>query len=236
MIRRAIAVLGLALLAGPAAALTPFVARYEVWVDGKRQGVSQMRLTDLGNGLWRHEIEAEGTAGMARLLDAELQQSSEFRLVDARPQPQQARQRMASLLREREVITHFDWQRGEARWSGDVKPDRRGPLPLSADAITDALLNLCLGLDCNQPAGTWLRYQRYERGKAMPVAYRIGARETIRVPLGERSAVPLRWQDDGGKRTTTAWYAADLPPTPLRVQREEDGRVRYELRLLEVAR
>lgn len=230
---------GLILLAGPAAAqaLEPFSASYEVWIDGKRQGISRMRLESLGDTRWHYRVHAEGTAGLARLADAELKQDCEFELVDGRPRLLTSHQRSTSLFRDREVRTRFDWQRGSVHWDGDVKADRRGPVSLHPDAVTDALLNLQLGLDSADAApGSVLRYHRYERGKALPVEYRVGSTETVRVPYGELNALPLRQHDTDKDRITSAWYAADLPPTPLRITRSEAGEVRYELRLIELTR
>lgn len=224
-------------LAAPdaAQALQPFEARYEVWVDGKRQGVSRMQLKRLGDGRWQHRLEAEGTAGLARMAGFEMRQDTRFRLVDGRPRMDESAVESEALLRKREVRTVFDWGHGEARWEGDVKKDRRGPLALEADATNGSLLNLQLALDAaTARAGSTLSYPLFERGRIDRQTYTVGTLTEVTTPAGRFQAVELVNRRPDKQRVTTLWYAPGLPPTPVRMLQTERGKPKYELRLLEV--
>lgn len=223
--------------AAMAADLQPFTARYAVSVDGKPQGESVMRLERAGTG-WRYRVEAVGTRGVAKLAGFELQQDNRFDVVDGRPRLIEATSSSDALFRHREIRTVFDWQRGQARWEGDVDKDRRGPEPLTPDATNGALLNLMLALDSAEkpPAGQVLRYQQYEKGEAKPVEYVVGTEQVVDTPFGTVKAVALRYDRPQKRKTTTAWYAESVPLTPVRVLQTEDGKAKYELKLLGLQR
>lgn len=228
--------LGLLLMAVvlPASAveLRAFSASYDVYIDGKQQGRSSVSLIEENPGQWRHLMQAEGTHGLARLSGYGMRQDSRFRLVDGRPRLQSAESRSEVLVRSRTIRTLFDWDAGVARWEGDVKPDQRGPIALSPDAANGALLNMLLALDgSHAPAGTELRYRLLERGDADDLSYVVGASELVEVPAGRYRAVSLRGERPEKNRVTTAWYAAELPPTPVRLLQVEPGKSSFELRL-----
>jgi hypothetical protein len=218
-----------------AAVLQPFEARYEVWLNGKRQGESTISLLQLPDGRWRHRLDAAGTAGLARLAGAEAQQDSDFSLVDSRPRLDVARARSEAALRRREVRTEFDWQRGEARWDGDVKADQRGPVPLERGATNGPLLNMLLALDVSAAsAGSRLSYPLFERGRLSHQEYRVGGLEMVQIPAGRFEAIPVVTERPAKQRTTTLWFAPGMPPTPVRMLQTENGKPKYELRLIGV--
>lgn len=233
----ALALLALTLVAPLAVAeLREFTATYEVRLDGKPQGRSTITLVQEAPGVWRHGIEAEGTRGLARMSGFGMRQTSRFRMVDGRPQLQTADARREVLVRSRSVRTVFDWEAGVARWEGDLKPDQRGPVVLSADAANAALLNLLLALDSAEAdPGSSLRYRLLERGKADRVDYVIGTSEQIEVPAGRYLATPVQSEHPSRRRQTTIWYAPGLPPTPVRVLQVETDKPSYELRLAAIS-
>ncbi len=225
-------------LAPPVAAhpLEPFEARYEVWLNGKRSGISRMQLAPLVDGSWEYRVEAEGSSGLARLAAIELRQAVRFELIDQRPRLLESVAENASVLRRREVRTLFDWQAMTARWEGDVKPGEAGPLPLERGATTGQLLNLLLALNvAAAPPDSVLSFPVYERGRMKRQQYRIEGREPIEVPAGRFAAIPVVNERPDRQRTTRIWYDTALPPTPVRMLQTEQGQPKYELRLIEVS-
>lgn len=216
--------------------LQPFKATYDVLIDGKLQGESTMSLVEESKGNWLHTVVAEGTRGMARMSGFAATQTTRFHETSGRPQMLSAMSRNELLIRTREVNATFDWSAGLARWSGDLKPDRRAPTPLAADAVNSALLNLLLAIDsADAQASSVLRYTQYERGSSDPVNYVVGNAEAVKVPAGTFDAVTLRSDRPEKNKTITAWYAASLPPTPVRLVQTEKGKPSYELRLRSIS-
>lgn len=221
----------------PAAAvpLQPFEARYEVWLDGKRRGESTMRLAQLPDGSWEHRVDAAGTSGLAALAGAGAQQSSRFVLTDGLPRLIEASSASEAVMRKRHVRTVFDWDRGVARWEGDVKPDQTGPVALEPGATNGALLNLQLAMKLGAvPTGGVLSLPLYERGRVSRQDYRLGDTQSVRTPAGDFQAAPFVTERRDRQRVTTLWYASDLPPTPVRMLQTEGGKPKVELRLVSV--
>lgn len=217
-----------------AIALEPFRAVYEVRHEGKRRGESTLELQRTDDG-WRYTLDAEATRGLARLSGFAARQVTEFRIVDGRPRLLRSLSRNTVLLREREVLATFDWSTGDARWTGDVKPERRGPVPLGKAPLNAHLLNLVMAVDIRgQAPGDLLRYRVLERGRADRAEYRVGEPEPLQVPFGTFHAIPATSIEPEKRRTTTAWYGPGLPATPLRVLQVRDGKPRFELRLLRI--
>ena len=216
-----------------APSLQAFTAHYSVHTDGRERGRSSISLEPGTGDTWRYTLKAEGTRGLARWAGVEAEQVSVFVLQDGSPRLQRSLSTREALVGGREVETVFDWVLGEARWEGDVDEDRRGPVALTRNAVNAQLLNLALALDARGPApGETLRDRRVERGRAGPVSDTIGAPERLDTPLGALDATPLTSEQADKQRTTTAWYAPGLPPTPVRVLRTRDGKPEFELRLL----
>lgn len=216
-------------------ALEPFTARYEVLRDGKSQGEAVMRLERIDGERWRFVNEVRGTSGMARLSGFEMSESTEFEaLPDGRLKPLSARAEGGVSLRRRSIETVFDWSANQVRWSGDAKPDQRGPAPLGADTVNPQLLNLALAQRLRAGAEGRIRLDLVNRGDSDPVEYNVRGREQVSVPMGRREAVALHHRRADKDREITLWIDPALPPAPLRVLQREDGKDAYELRLIEL--
>ena len=235
--------LACALAAGPAGAapaadavpLAPFSARYEVLIDGKAQGLSELRLDRTGQGQWQLSLEANSTGGMARLAGLRSSQRSEFAERDGRLRLLRSEVRHRSRVGSRSVVTEFDWTHHSARFSGDLDRDQRGPLALAGQpgrAATRESLNLLLALSAAAAAtGEVLRFDLFHRGERRDSQWQVLAPDVVEVPAGRFQATPVR--EHRGERVTTAWFSPSLPPLPLRVLRTDAGDPRYEIRLLD---
>ncbi|MEZ5464978.1 MAG: DUF3108 domain-containing protein [Lysobacteraceae bacterium] len=216
--------------------LEPFTAHYAVYMDGKQRGESTIRLQRTDNGSWRYSVSAEGTSGMAKLAGFEADDESEFRVdKDGSLRLQHMQSRSHALFKTREVRADFDWERRLANWSGDLKDDRRAPTVLTDRAVNSSLLNLALALDAEGAGdGQIVAYQMLDRGGSKPVEYVAHPLTEINVPAGRFQTRPLRRDRQDKDRVVTAWYSAELPPTPVRMLQTDRGEPKFELRLLRV--
>jgi hypothetical protein len=233
----AFAVLSLAAGSGlaQASALQPFTARYEVLRDGKSQGEAVMKLEQIGDARWKFSSDVRGTSGMARLSGFEMTESTNFEVrPDGGLKPLSASAEGGISLRRRSIDTEFDYASNEVRWSGDAKPDQRGPAPLSERTVNPQILNLALAQQLRAGAEGSIRLDLVNRGDSDPVEYRIGAKESVSVPLGTREAITLQHRRTDKDRVITLWIDPTLPPAPVRVLQREDGEDAYELRLVAI--
>lgn len=220
--------------AGPvvAAPLQPFRADYDVYVDGKPAGESSMELVTTGAGRWQHRLRATGTRGLARLARFSTEQIASLEIIDQRVRLLGAEMSQRSLVRDRDLQVEFDWTSGQVRWIGGIDDTQPAQRPLDGRPAVGSSLNLQLAFDAQHAApGTRVDYVLHDRGRRSELDYLAGAAQTVEVPAGRFSAVPMRGERRDKQRVTTAWYDPALPPTPVRVLQTERGVPKYELRL-----
>jgi hypothetical protein len=219
-----------------AATLQPFTARYEVLMDGTPRGEAESTLRALGNGEWEYLTEVKATSGLGRLAGFSARQQTRFDLHEGAPRVLSARVQNTSRLRSRDVSTQFDWNAMAAVAEGDV--DDSQPVVIGADSINAQLLNLALPLrvrDGLQP-GVEIHYSVVERGRAREQQWTLASPQPLTVPSGEFAALQFSHLREDRPREIHVWIDTDpdAPLAPLRILQREDGKDRYELRLLDV--
>jgi hypothetical protein len=227
-----------ALAAGMAHAEAPqdFRAEYAVYVDGKAAGESTLELRHLGHGRWQHRLGAAGTKGLARLARFSTDQTASLDFPEGRPRLLGAEMQQRSLMKDRDLQVEFDWPGKTVRWLGDINKDEPMQRPLQGIPATGSSLNLQLAFDARHgKPGERVHYVLHDRGRASELDYVIGTAEAVTVPAGTYTAVPLRGERVDKQRVTLAWYDPALPATPVRVLQREDGKDKYELRLVRIS-
>ncbi|MDQ3495057.1 MAG: DUF3108 domain-containing protein [Pseudomonadota bacterium] len=214
-----------ALAGAPALAVEPFTADYQANYMGM-QANGTMTLAPAGAGRWKYSLDIRG-------MGATMGQSTVFEARDGRWRPlassdsQQGTAGLASMLvKKKRIDATYDWDRGEARWTGDVKADRAGPVKLRDGDLDAMLLNLALVRDVN--AGNPMNYRLVEDGRARQQAYRIAGKESISVGGQQRQATKV--VRDDGDRQILAWVVDGLP-VPARILQRRDGKDHIDLRL-----
>lgn len=115
---------------------------------------------------------------------------------------------------------NFDWGKGEARWIGDVKADRQGPIKLQAGDVDPLALDLALVRDVK--AGKPLRYRMLENGKAKSYSFTVAGKETVSVGGKQVTATKVVRNDRGDE---LAVWVAEGYPVPVRLRQTDDGAV-----------
>ena len=218
----------LLLAAAPALAIEPFSADYQASYMGM-DARAKMTLASAGKDRWEYRVDIGG-------MGAELEQSTVFEVEDGQWRPlksvdsQRGTSGLAAMLvRPKTVTAEYDWARGEARWTGDVKPERAGPVPLRAGDLDGMLMNLVLVRDV--AAGRPLDYRLVEDGRVRRQRFEVAGKETVQV--GGRSHEATRVVRRDGKREIIAWVVDGLP-VPARVLQRRDGRDHIDLKLVSV--
>ena len=211
----------LATLAAAAADVKPFTAEYQANYMGM-QGVGRMTLASTGGNQWRYSLDIGGTM-------AALNQTTVFESRDGQMRPLSNSDTSSVLVKRKKKNATYDWSKGEARWSGDVKPERAGPVKLQAGDLDAMLINLAIARDA--AAGKPLRYRMVDDGRVKQLDYQIAGKETISVGGRQQQATRITRSD--GDKQEVLWVVDDLP-VPARILRRKDGKDEMDLRLKSV--
>lgn len=222
---RALFVVLFAGIAAPALAVEPFTADYNASYMGM-EATGKMTLVPAGNERWKYSLDISGAG-------ARLSQSTVFETNGGQWRPVSSTDSQggetglaAMLVKSRSVDATYDWSRGQATWTGDVKDGRAGPVKLKAGDLDGMLLNLALVRDFN--AGQSLSYRLVEDGRIKNQVFTPSGTETIDVQGRDQKATKLVRSD--GSRTITAWIVDGLP-VPARILQQRDGRDHIDLKL-----
>ena len=208
----------LAMAASPAHALKPFTAQYEASFKGISAG-GAMTLSRQGQR-WTYAM------GLRNAM-ANLSQATVFEDAAGRYRPLGGSDRSTYLMKTRAVVTLYNWKGMQARWTGDVKPQRAGPVAMQPGDMDALLVNLALVRDIGF-GRTSMSYRLLENGKAKSMTYRVAGREKITV--GGRALDTTRVVQSAGSKQTAVWIAPGVP-TPVRIVQREDGSEVFRLQL-----
>lgn len=211
-----IAAAGLALASLPALALQPFTADYQANYMGM-QATGTMTLAAAGNDQWKYTLQIQNQL-------ANLTQSTTFDERNGQLRPLSGNDSSVLLVKKRNVQAKYDWNANQATWSGDVKPERRGPVPLKPGDMDALLINLAIARDLH--AGKPLTYRMVDEGRVKPMTYTVVGKENIAVNGKQQQATKVSRTD--GNKELIAWIVPDLP-VPARLLQKENGQDSLDL-------
>ena len=161
----------LAAASAPALAVEAFTAQYNASALGM-VGEGQMSVSPQPGNRWQYTLSVRNQA-------VDLSQKTVFDVQDGRMRPLSSSDTSRLLIKKKNVNTVYDWSKAQATWSGDVKPDRAGPVKLAAGDMDALLVNLAIVRDV--AAGKPLTYRMVENGRAKPMTYQVAGKERITV-------------------------------------------------------
>ena len=215
------ATLAASVLAAPARALEPFAADYQATYMGV-SGTGRMVVEAQGGDRWKCTLQVSNQI-------AQLTQVTVFEDLDGQWRPLSGTD--ASLLLVKKVHRNavYDWASAEARWSGDVKPERAGPVALQAGDVDGLLMNLVIARDVL--AGKPLRYRLVDEGRAKSMHFTVAGKETITIGGEPRQATKV--VNISGNREMLIWIVEGLP-LPARILQRNNGKDDIDLRITSV--
>lgn len=208
----------LAAFSAPALAVKPFSADYSASYMGM-QGAGRMTLSPAEGSRWKYELSITSPL-------AEVRQSTTFDEAGGKLRPLSGSDSSKVLTKKKNVDASYDWSRGVATWTGDVKANRAGPIPLVAGDLDALLINLALVRDAG--AGKTLNYRMVEDGRVKQLTYTVAGKETIDVGGKSQSATKLI--SSNGDKQTIAWVV-DGMPVPARILQRDKGQDAIDLRV-----
>ncbi len=204
--------------AAPPAGLKPFTATYRASYMGL-SGKATMSLAPSGDNRWTYRLDIDSAL-------AQLGQHTVFDVNAGQWRPLSGTDSSSLLIKKNTKKAVYDWSAREARWSGDVKADRAGPVPLQAGDLDAMLLNLAIPRDV--AAGKPLDYRMVDNGRAKKMHYEVGGKVTIDV-AGKQQPATRVTQTDGDKQTIL--WVVDGMPVPARILQRKNGKDEMDLTL-----
>jgi hypothetical protein len=216
-LRGAVLAASLALAAAPAFAAQPFSAPYTANYMGMK-ATGRMAIEPAGNGNWRYTLEVRNQL-------ADLVQTTVFDEDGGVLRPLSGTDSNKLLIKKSNKNATYDWSRGVATWSGNVKPDRAGPIKLQRGDLDALLVNVAVARDA--VAGKPLRYRLVDDGKVRQMSFTVAGKEAITV--GGKSQQATRVVSTSGDKKTTLWVVPGVP-VPVRIM-QVNGNDTIDLRI-----
>jgi hypothetical protein len=201
------------------APLKPYSADYDASYMGLH-GTGHMTLAQQPGGRWVYSLKIGSAV-------AQLSQSTVFDVAGDRLRPLSGSDSSLFLVKRVDKQASYDWKSGQAAWSGDVKPERAGPVALQAGDVDGMLLNLALPRDV--VAGRPLHYRMVDDGRAKRIDCTTTGNEALAVAGKSMQATRVRC-DMGGNKQILLWVV-DGMPFPARILQRKDGKDDIDLRL-----
>jgi len=217
LIRPLAAVALLAAASSPALAVQAFNATYQASALGMH-GEGRMTLAPQGNQ-WQYRLTVKNQA-------VDMSQQTVFDEQGGHLRPLSSTDNSRFLVKKKSVNTTYDWSKAQATWSGDVKPDRAGPVKLQAGDMDALLVNLAIVRDV--AAGKPLTYRMVENGRAKAMTYQVAGKEKVTVAGKTHDATKVQRTD--GDKQLIVWVVSDIP-VPARILQREKGSDMIDLKL-----
>ena len=201
----------------PAWAVKPFTADYQASVMGGISADAQMTLAAAGGDRWNYVLSVKSPV-------ATLRQSTVFEDRGGSWRPLSGSDSTQVLVKKSQKNASYDWDKGEARWSGDVKADRVGPVKLQDGDLDAMLLNLAIVRDVT--AGKPLTYRLVDNGVVRQQSYQNLGKDTVTISGKPRSATKVSRNSEN--KQVIVWVVDGLP-VPARILQKKDGKDELDL-------
>lgn len=194
----------------PAMALQPFTADYQASYQGV-QAQGKMTLSQVDGNKWKYSLDVRNQL-------ASLSQNTTFDESAGKLRPLNSNDTSALLVKKRSVKANYDWSKKQATWTGDIKPDRAGPVALKTGDMDALLINLAIARDFAD--GKPLTYRMVDEGRIKSMTYKTVGKEQVTVSGKTYDATKVSRVD--GNKEQIAWVVKELP-VPVRLLQRENG-------------
>ena len=211
----------LTVASAPTLAMKPFTADYQANYMGMEAN-GRMTLVAAGDNRWRYNLSISNAL-------ASLSQTTVFEEHAGQWRPLSGSDTTNVLIKKTSKVANYDWSSGIASWSGDMKPERKGPIRLQAGDMDALLINLALVRDV--AAGKPLNYRMVEGGRVKQMHSTVAGKESI--DIGGKPQQATKVVSSNGDKQTIAWVVEGLP-VPARILQRENGQDSIDLRVRSV--
>lgn len=213
--------------------LPAHTATYEVLRHGKKVGELDVALEQLDNGVWYYRSNTRATAWWARALNVSAEEAAHFVWRGDRIMMLTYHHSQEAPANDRYFQHRTDWDAGTTK----VRTEEVEQTVELTDNMVDPLslrLQLAVNLaDADKREGTH-DFTLLDREEIKRKRYTFDGRESLDTPVGCFDSVRIRRieKPDSDKKNLS-WHAADFHWMPVRILRQEDGKDKLDIRLLE---
>lgn len=221
---RPLLALGLCTISGLLFAATPrpFTATYQVTQDGQPLGNATVSLQPAANGEWVYSKQMKGTAGLAALLGANLEETSRFRWRGDVPEAIAYDYQLDAIKRKQRHL-RVDWAAKQVTIDEGKGASTYAAVPGMVERNTTALaIGLALRDGKQQIALPVAVKQAVETQQ-----FQVAGKESVTVPAGTFQAVRVDRTD--AERGFSAWYVPDRYPLPVKLSQHDGGDLTMQL-------
>ncbi|WP_181935626.1 DUF3108 domain-containing protein [Wenzhouxiangella sp. 15190] len=208
-------------------------ATYEVLRHGKKVGELMVSLEQLDTGVWHYQSDTRATAWWARALDLAAEEAAHFVWRDDRIMMLTYHHAQHAPANNRFFQHRTDWEAGTTR----VRTENGSQTVELVDNMVDPLslrLQLAVNLADESQRRTTHDFTLLDRDEVKHKRYTFDGEERIDVPAGCFDAVRIRRiEKPESDKNNLSWHAADFYWMPVRILRQEDGKDKLDIRLLE---
>ena len=208
------------------AAVTPFVAEYDVRYGRIPGGTSRTVLARAGDG-WAIETTVTAT-GLARMIaPGTILQRSEFRVDAGVPLPERYLFDDGTKRTDRDIRLEFGWTAGRVSGVAEGAPVDVALIPELQDAATMTVLATARLRAGREPG----EIAMIEKSVIKHYHHTLLRREKLMTALGELDTVVYRSTRDGSSRETLTWHATALGYAVVQAQQLVKGKPGFQTRI-----
>lgn len=220
-------------MAADEAPLPPHEASYEVLRHGKKIGELTVALKQLDNGVWHYRSDTRATAWWVKALNVSAEEAAHFVWRGDRIVMLTYHHAQHAPANNRFFQHRTNWEAGTTEVRTE---DGRRTFEL-VDNMVDPLslrLQLAVNLADESKRRTTHDFTLLDRDEIKHKRYTFDGEETLEVPAGCFEAVRIRRiEKPGSDKNNLSWHAANFHWMPVRILRQEDGKDKLDIRLLE---
>jgi hypothetical protein len=206
-----------------AATPKPFTAVYAVSQDGAPLGNATVSLQPAANGEWVYRKQMKGTAGLAVLLGANLDETSRLRWNGDVPEAISYDYRFDASIKRKQRHLRVDWASHTVTVDEGKGASTYAAVPGMVERNTTALaIGLALRDGKQQITLPVAVRQQVETQQ-----FKVTGKEPVSVPAGRFQAVRVDRTD--AERGFSAWYVPDRYPLPVKLSQKDGGDITMEL-------
>jgi hypothetical protein len=206
-----------------AAQFSPYTANYDFERKGIGSGKSTFTLDKQADGSYEYKSVLHPT-GIAALLAKDVTQTSDFKLVNGRPQPSSYSFSWEGKPDEAETI-QFNWASKSAAMD---QAGKKSKAALTADSVDVQLVQMLVASDA--AAGKLPdSYQIVDKGDATTYTVKSLPDAKLRLQAGNFQTKVVTLSNAEKKRTITAWLAPSLHYLPVQIQQKDKNTVTLTL-------